>query len=116
VYKTKPRNLENLRHRILEKSALIESDFIKNDVTNFYDRIAQCQTVNDRAFQTITMINQHLQNVFTITFPVLQTPDLDLVGSLLLLAGFTTDLILVGYDRSCLSWLVTHTRDVNPIG
>jgi len=34
VYKTKSRNVENLRHRILEESALIEPDFIRNAVTS----------------------------------------------------------------------------------
>jgi len=46
VYKTKLRNLENLRHRILKESALTETDFIRNAVTSFYDRIVQCQTAH----------------------------------------------------------------------
>jgi len=46
VYKTKLRNLEDLRYRLLEKSALIEPDFSRNVMTSFYDLVAQCQTVN----------------------------------------------------------------------
>jgi len=41
VFKTKPQKLKNLRHRIIEESALTEPDFIRNAVTS-YDRIAQC--------------------------------------------------------------------------
>jgi len=39
VYKMKPRNLEDLRHQILEKSALIELDFFRNAMTSCYYRM-----------------------------------------------------------------------------
>jgi len=53
MYKTKLRNLEDLRHRILGENALIEPDFIRNAVTSFYDQIAQCQIVNDVYFEQL---------------------------------------------------------------
>jgi len=40
VYATKLRNLEELRQRIIEETALIDSKFIRNAVSNFYDQIA----------------------------------------------------------------------------
>jgi len=71
MHKTKLRNLENLRHRILEESALIQPDFIKNAMTRFYNRIAQCQM--NGALSKNIMINEHPQNVLTmsITFQVI---------------------------------------------
>jgi len=44
VYATKPRNLEELCQRIIEKIAVIDPEFIRNVVSSFYDRIAHCQS------------------------------------------------------------------------
>jgi len=43
VYATKPRNLDELCQRIIEEAVLIEPEFIRNAVSSFYDRIADCQ-------------------------------------------------------------------------
>jgi len=65
--------LNTLRHRILEEGALVEPDFIRNAVASFYYRITQYR---ECAFRTITMINEHSQNVFTmsIIFQVSKCP------------------------------------------
>jgi len=41
MYVTKPKNLVELQ-RIIEEATLIDSEFIKNAVSSFYDRIAHC--------------------------------------------------------------------------
>jgi len=51
VYAIKPRNLEELRQRIIEEAALIAPEFLRNAISSFYDRIAYCQTVNSAQFE-----------------------------------------------------------------
>jgi len=51
VYATKPRNLEELRQRLIEEAALIAPEFLRNAISSFYDRIAHCQTVNGTQFE-----------------------------------------------------------------
>jgi len=45
VFAIKPRNLEELRQKIIEIVAFIDPKF-RNAVSSFYDRIAHCQKVN----------------------------------------------------------------------
>jgi len=42
VYAIKPKNLEEFRQRIIEETALIDPEFIRNAISSFYDRIAHC--------------------------------------------------------------------------
>jgi len=56
IYATKPRNLKELCQRIIEEAALIDLEFIRNAVSNFYDRIAHCQTVNAQFEHLIALI------------------------------------------------------------
>ena len=51
VYKTKPRNLDDLRHRITTEVALITIDMLENVNSNFYQRLAHCQTVQGQPFE-----------------------------------------------------------------
>jgi len=44
-------NLKDLCNRILEEVALIDRNMIRNAVSNFYERIAHCQIVNDVQFE-----------------------------------------------------------------
>jgi len=39
VYATKPKYLEELRQRIIEEAAIINPEFIRNAVSNFYGLI-----------------------------------------------------------------------------
>lgn len=41
----------DLRNRIVEEATLIDRATIRNAVSNFYDRIAHCQTVNGAQFE-----------------------------------------------------------------
>ena len=51
VYKTKPRNLVELRERIELESANISPEAIENVVNAFYHRLAYCQEVNGEQFE-----------------------------------------------------------------
>lgn len=51
VYGTAPRNLEQLRRRILQEAAFIDPGYIRNAVFVFYDKLAHCQTANDAHFK-----------------------------------------------------------------
>lgn len=51
VYVTKPRNLEELRNRILNEANLVTLEQIRNVLSNFYVRLGHCQTVHGRQFE-----------------------------------------------------------------
>ena len=51
VYKTKPQNLDELRQRIIDESALIPPEMIQNAINAFYHRLAYCQEVNGKQFE-----------------------------------------------------------------
>ncbi|EFN70918.1 hypothetical protein EAG_03291, partial [Camponotus floridanus] len=51
VYKIKPQNLNDLQVRIIDEVALITPEILQNVQTNFYDRLAHCQTVEGRQFE-----------------------------------------------------------------
>lgn len=53
VFETKPRNLDDLRRRILEEATFILNAYTRNAVSSFYDRIAYCQTVNGGQFEQL---------------------------------------------------------------
>lgn len=53
VYKTKPQDLNELRNRILQATALIPNDIIQRAVASFYYRIACCQTVDGGHFEQL---------------------------------------------------------------
>lgn len=53
VYTTKPQNLDDLSHRILEEAASIPNDYIRSAVSSFYDRLAYCQEVNGGQFEQL---------------------------------------------------------------
>lgn len=54
VYKTKPRDLDELRQRIIDESALIPAQIIQNAIDAFYHRLAFCQEVNGEQFEHLT--------------------------------------------------------------
>lgn len=51
VYKTKPRNLNELRHRIITEVALIMPETLENVCNAFYYRLGHCQTVQGQQFE-----------------------------------------------------------------
>lgn len=51
VCKTKPRSIEDLCQRIRDEIALIDPDMIQNAVSDFYNRVGYCQTVNGEHFE-----------------------------------------------------------------
>lgn len=51
VYKIKPQNLNDLQVRIIDEVALITPEILQNVQTNFYDRLAHCQSVEGRQFE-----------------------------------------------------------------
>ncbi|EFN81692.1 hypothetical protein EAI_14320, partial [Harpegnathos saltator] len=51
VYKTKPQNLDVLRHRITTEVALIISEALENISRSFHDRLLQCQIEEGQQFQ-----------------------------------------------------------------
>lgn len=51
VYKTKPQNLDDLRHRIITEVALIRFETLGNVCSSFYHRLAHCQTVQGQQFE-----------------------------------------------------------------
>ncbi|EFN77290.1 hypothetical protein EAI_14417, partial [Harpegnathos saltator] len=53
VYKTKPLNLDDLRHRIITKVALIISETLENVSRSSHDRLLQCQIEEGQQFVNI---------------------------------------------------------------
>lgn len=51
VYKTKPRSIEDLCQKIRDEIALIYPDMIQNALSDFYNRVGYCQTVNGERFE-----------------------------------------------------------------
>lgn len=51
VYQIKPRDLDELRNRILQETALVDRNMIRRAVSNFYERIAHCQAVDGTQFE-----------------------------------------------------------------
>lgn len=51
VYRVQLNNLDDLRNRILEEAALNDQNIIRKAVSNFYEHIAHCQTVNGAQFE-----------------------------------------------------------------
>lgn len=53
VFRTKPQNLDELRQRIIDESALIPTEMIQNAINAFYHRLAYCQEVNGEQFEQL---------------------------------------------------------------
>lgn len=51
VYRIKPRNLDDLRHRITTEVTLITIEILENVSSNFYYRLGHCQTVQGEQFE-----------------------------------------------------------------
>lgn len=51
VYRTNPENLDELRRRIIQETAVIPRDMIRNAVQSFYNRIGYCQETNGEQFE-----------------------------------------------------------------
>lgn len=51
VYKTQPRDLDDLRQRIMEETRNISEEAFHNAVSDFYTRSAHCQTVEGKHFE-----------------------------------------------------------------
>ncbi|KYQ47267.1 hypothetical protein ALC60_13715 [Trachymyrmex zeteki] len=51
IYNTKPRNLNDLRQRIINEFRTIPREFYRNAVLSFYNCLAYCQTTEGRQFE-----------------------------------------------------------------
>jgi len=51
IYQTKPDDLADLRHRIVEEAAAISPEMIRRATSCIYDRLAFCQEVNGLQFE-----------------------------------------------------------------
>ncbi|XP_071579661.1 uncharacterized protein [Temnothorax nylanderi] len=53
VYETKPQNIQELRQRIKDETALIPAESNRRAIFAFYQRLAYCQEVNGNHFQNL---------------------------------------------------------------
>lgn len=51
VYKTRPRNLQELQQRIQDECDVIPAEYFRNAIDSFYNRLAYCQEVNGALFE-----------------------------------------------------------------